>query len=165
MSRYTAMATHDGRWWAIEVEGVGVTQARTVAEAREMVDDLVRLLNDDPAPQVDITFNVGRVDATALVETVRTKAAAAEEAQREAAEANRDAARTLSDAGVSGNDIAGLLRVSPQRVSQLLAAGRTASSARKMTKTGIETIDVTPRSDARAPAKQAVRRRKAQPKV
>jgi hypothetical protein len=135
VSRYTASAVHDGRWWTIEVSGVGFTQARTVAEARDMVDDLVRLLHDDPTPQVDITFRVGKVDATAMVERVRNKAALAEAAQRDAAKANRDAARTLNAAGVSGNDIAGLLQVSPQRVSQLLAADPALTPRRNATKT------------------------------
>lgn len=64
---------------------------------------------DDPAPVVTINFHVGEVDASSLVEAVRAKVAAAEQAQHEAARANRDAARQLRAAGVSGNDIAGLL--------------------------------------------------------
>jgi len=28
MSAYTATATREGRWWVIDVDGVGVTQSR-----------------------------------------------------------------------------------------------------------------------------------------
>ncbi|HEX9335655.1 MAG TPA: hypothetical protein VF892_07205 [Pseudonocardiaceae bacterium] len=33
---YKASATREGRFWVIEVAGVGVTQGRTVPEAKEM---------------------------------------------------------------------------------------------------------------------------------
>ena len=120
MRRYTATATREGRWWVIDVDGVGVTQARSVREAHEMVDDLVRVLRDDSDFEIEIHFLVDKLDATVLAETVRGKVRMAEVAQRDAAEANREAARRLSAAGVSGGDIAGILEVSPQRVSQLL---------------------------------------------
>ena len=133
MSDYAATATHDGRWWVIEVHGVGVTQARTVTETQEMVEDLVHLLTDDPAPQVDVTFRVGWLNATVLAKTVRGKVTKAQAALGDAARANRDAARKLSAAGVSGNDIAGLLHVSPQRVSQLLTPAGASTAAQKST--------------------------------
>jgi hypothetical protein len=120
MKRYTATATREGRWWVIDVDGVGVTQARSVREAHEMVDDLVRVLRDDTDFEIEIHFLVDKLDATVLAQTVRGKVRMAEVAQRDAAEANREAARRLSAAGVSGGDIAGILEVSPQRVSQLL---------------------------------------------
>jgi DNA-directed RNA polymerase specialized sigma subunit len=45
---------------------------------------------------------------------------AAAEAARQAAEQTRTVARQLKDRGLSGRDIAAILKVSPQRVSQLL---------------------------------------------
>jgi len=48
---------------------------------------------------------------------------AADQAQRQAAAQSRAAARRLRQAGLSGRDIAKVLNVSPQRVSQLLRTG------------------------------------------
>jgi DNA-directed RNA polymerase specialized sigma24 family protein len=47
----------------------------------------------------------------------------ADRAQRAAAERSREAARQLQRAGLSGRDIAKVLNVSPQRVSQLMKTG------------------------------------------
>ena len=53
----------------------------------------------------------------------RKAVALASHAQRAAAAQAREAARELRGAGLSGRDIAKVLGVSPQRVSQLLRAG------------------------------------------
>ncbi|PKW14992.1 hypothetical protein [Saccharopolyspora spinosa] len=39
--QFEATATREGKWWVVEVEDVGATQGRNVAEAREMAKDLV----------------------------------------------------------------------------------------------------------------------------
>ena len=43
MNTYRAVATREGRWWAVDVEGVGHTQGRDLGEARRMAADLVTL--------------------------------------------------------------------------------------------------------------------------
>jgi len=53
----------------------------------------------------------------------REAVSAADRAQRQAAAQSRAAARRLRQAGLSGRDIAKVLNVSPQRVSQLLRTG------------------------------------------
>jgi predicted transcriptional regulator len=53
----------------------------------------------------------------------RDAVTAADRAQRQAAAQSREAARRLKQAGLSGRDIAKVLEVSPQRVSQLLKTG------------------------------------------
>ncbi len=53
----------------------------------------------------------------------REAVSAADKAQRQAAAQSRAAARRLRQAGLSGRDIAKVLNVSPQRVSQLLRTG------------------------------------------
>ena len=76
----------------------------------------------DVAPDsftIDIVPEVGGgLDkaATDAREAVRQ----AEEAQRSAAAQSRSVARQLQERGLSGRDIAALLQLSPQRVSQLL---------------------------------------------
>ena len=53
----------------------------------------------------------------------REAVSAADRAQRLAAAQSRATARRLRQAGLSGRDIAKVLNVSPQRVSQLLRTG------------------------------------------
>jgi DNA-directed RNA polymerase specialized sigma subunit len=56
-----------------------------------------------------------------IIASIRPKAARlAAEAVRQAAEQTRTVARQLKARGLSGRDIAAILKVSPQRVSQLL---------------------------------------------
>ncbi len=43
LNTYRAVATREGRWWAVDVEGVGHTQGRDLIEARRMAADLVTL--------------------------------------------------------------------------------------------------------------------------
>ncbi|HEX7657959.1 MAG TPA: hypothetical protein VF444_00660 [Pseudonocardiaceae bacterium] len=52
--KYKATATREGRLWVIDVPGVGVTQGRTVAEAREMTRDLIAAMTDVRLKDVDI---------------------------------------------------------------------------------------------------------------
>jgi hypothetical protein len=54
----------------------------------------------------------------------REAVAQADHAQRDAAARSREAAAALKNVGLTGRDIAVVLRVSPQRVSQLLGGHR-----------------------------------------
>jgi len=120
MKVYEAIATREGRWWVIEVEGVGATQGRSVSEAREMARDLVSTMLDVSVDGVDVNieFLVPGVEVRAAREAV----AEATKAQVRAARVSRQAAAKLREAGLTGRDAAEVLGVSPQRVSQLLKA-------------------------------------------
>ena len=115
------------RWehgWELHIEGVGVTQSRTLWDAEEMARDLIGRREDLPedAFAVTITPEIGGgldEESRAAREAVK----AADQAQRRAAAQSRTAARRLRQAGLSGRDIAKVLNVSPQRVSQLLRTG------------------------------------------
>lgn len=57
--RYTATATWDGEWFAVEIHGlpegrVGVTQGRTPEEARSMAIEVISLLLDVPEETIDV---------------------------------------------------------------------------------------------------------------
>ncbi|HEY7069711.1 MAG TPA: hypothetical protein VH479_06350 [Acidimicrobiales bacterium] len=43
---FDAIATRDGRWWLIEVPGIGATQSRNLAAAEDQVRDLVAAVLD-----------------------------------------------------------------------------------------------------------------------
>jgi hypothetical protein len=121
MTTYNVVARHWKRGWELHIEGVGVTQCRNLAEAETMVRDYVESLTgaDVSNATVIVAPEVGGgLDEQARA--AREATAAADRATREAAAQSRKSARELQAAGLSGRDIASILRVSAQRVSQLL---------------------------------------------
>lgn len=120
MRSYTATAVREGMWWAVCVHGVGVTQGRSTAEAQRMAADLVAIMEDVPPNEVhvDIEFELpGELGKD--VETARAETRLAEQAQRRAAKHTREAVMRILEAGLSKQDAARILKVSPQRISQL----------------------------------------------
>lgn len=118
---YTATAVREGRWWVLSVEGIGVTQARNLREAPEQARGMIAAMLDVDDAEVHVDV-VPELDA-AILEDVRTAKDAAEDArirQIEAAHQARVAAGRLERAGLTRADVATVLKVSPQRVSQLL---------------------------------------------
>lgn len=140
MSAYTVHAKRWKHGWELHIDGLGVTQSRSLRDAPKMVRDYIKLdTGTDPgASGVEIIPEVGaglEVEARAAREAVAT----AGKAQRAAAARSRSVARKLKDAGLTGRDISALLNISPQRVSQLLgghrvktASVRAASEARRL---------------------------------
>ncbi|MHB1067967.1 MAG: hypothetical protein ACYC2Z_11170 [Candidatus Nanopelagicales bacterium] len=123
METYTAKATREGRYWVLDVAGVGVTQARNLDEAQEMVRSLVSIMREIPDDSFEIRIRVdlAGLDVTAAAEI--NAAEVAELAERQASVARRQRALVLEldRAGISRRDTAVVLGVSPQRVSQLIA--------------------------------------------
>jgi len=113
------------RWahgWELHIAGVGVTQSRSLSDAEDMVRDYISLDLEVPPNSfaVAITPEVGG-DLDAKARQVRQEIREAAEAQQRAAARSREIARLLKAKGLSGRDIAAVLGVSAQRVSQLLA--------------------------------------------
>ncbi len=122
------MATREGRFWVVDVAGVGVTQGRSVREARAMAADLVEAMTGT-AETVEVTFELPAPVREAVAQARETNAEATRLASV-AAEGYRTAVRELvADIGMSKTDVAALLEVSQQRVSQLLPTS--AGSARR----------------------------------
>ncbi|MGC7093603.1 hypothetical protein ACPZ19_02950 [Amycolatopsis lurida] len=121
MKTYRATAHREEKWWVVEVEGVGATQGRSTAEAQRMAADLVEMM-EELAPgefTVSIDFDI----PGPLGEDVRRAKEATREAdlaQRKAAERTREVVHRLLNSGLSKQDVAKVLHVSPQRVSQLV---------------------------------------------
>ncbi|MGH3276109.1 MAG: helix-turn-helix domain-containing protein [Streptosporangiaceae bacterium] len=113
------------RWkhgWELHIDGVGVTQSRTLASAEQMVRDYVETLTDKDVSRdtVVIAPQLGALDRQ--VSTVREQVAAADRQQHEARNSYRALAADLRAAGLSVSDTAAILGVSRGRVSQLSKA-------------------------------------------
>lgn len=135
VSTYTVHAKRAGKYWELHIDGVGVTQSRNLGDdADEMIRNYVAAMNDVPEDSFAYTLKpeVGDgLDAEAAA--ARQAAHEAEEAVKRSAASNRAAARRLRDAGLTGRDIAVVLRVTPQRVSQFLS-GQGGSRTVRVTK-------------------------------
>lgn len=121
MKTYTVRARRWARGWELHIEGVGVTQSHTLHDAETMARDYIMLDTDasEGSFNVEIVPEIGG-GLDEKTHAARTAVAEADQAQRRAAARSRQAARDLRQAGLSGRDIAAVLKVSPQRVSQLL---------------------------------------------
>lgn len=114
----TATAVREGRFWVIDVPDVGATQGRSVREARAMAADLVEAMTGQ-AEDVDVHFELPD-DVRVAVDHARATMAEAKRLASVAADEYRQAVRGLVvDRGMSKADVAALLQVSQQRVSQL----------------------------------------------
>lgn len=121
MTTYTVRAKRWERGWELHIDGVGVTQSHGLTDAESMARSYIAMMTE-AAPEsfaVTVIPEVGNgLDEEAS--SAREAAKAADDAQRRAAVASRKVARKLRERGLSGRDISVVLRVSPQRVSQLL---------------------------------------------
>jgi hypothetical protein len=121
MTTYRVTAKRWKRGWELHIVGEGVTQSRSLAEAEDMVRDYIAVMNGVPERSfnVEITPEVGG-GLDEAVRAAREAVRSAEAARRSAALASRSIATRLRAAGLTGRDIAVVLGVSAQRVSQLL---------------------------------------------
>ena len=124
---YKIEVTREGRWWMIRIPDVGgLTQARRLSEVDYMARDYIALVTHTPIEKItvrtvsvdvpplgDVAGGAGRVALKRL--------AAAEAAADTQAEAARYA-KELAAAKVPVRDVADLLGLSFQRVSQLISA-------------------------------------------
>lgn len=121
MRTYNAVASREGKYWVVTVEGVGVTQARRLAEVKHMAADLVSVMTDRPVEESDVHVVPRlRPGLSTRVAAARAAAAEADAAQRQAGALNRAVARDLLDEGLSSTDTAEVLGLSRQRISQLV---------------------------------------------
>lgn len=121
MSAFRATARREGRWWVVDVAGVGVHQGRNLSQARAMAVDVVVAMRELPEQDIDLDLAIDRPGTLgAQVADARRRRVQAAQAQAAAAAAIRDVAAKLHDeAGLTGKDAALVLGVSEQRMSQL----------------------------------------------
>ncbi|WP_370945488.1 hypothetical protein AB5J62_41290 [Amycolatopsis sp. cg5] len=121
MKTYQATARREGKWWVVEVDGVGVTQGRSTAEAHRMAVDLVEIMEEIPHDEIEVRIEFEIPGALGdEVKSARQATREADLAQRKAADQTRLAVGRLLGSGLSKQDAARILRVSPQRISQLV---------------------------------------------
>jgi hypothetical protein len=130
MSRqFDVRASREEGWWFLEVDGVegGFSQARRLDQVDATVRDLLALLLDIPAGEIELRVHVDWPDELAQASVRATRARKDADVARDAATAEmRRAATAAVAAGFTVRDVAELLDVSPQRISQLRIAERTA---------------------------------------
>jgi DNA-directed RNA polymerase specialized sigma24 family protein len=128
MSTYTVRAKRWKHGWELHIEGVGVTQSRNLDGAEQMVRDYIETLTDHDTTG-DIVIIKPQVGAglDEAADAAREAVTEAERALRAAAARTRQVAQRLRSEGLSGRDIAAILHVSAQRVSQLLRNSTTSA--------------------------------------
>ncbi|MEU5320419.1 hypothetical protein AB0G67_27265 [Streptomyces sp. NPDC021056] len=132
---YVVVAKRWKRGWELHIDGVGVTQSKTLLDAEAMARDYIGLVREIPLESFDlkVTPEIGAgVDGEIL--GLRNADREAEAAQERAASQRRKVAHKLESIGLSGREIAAVLRISPQRVSQILGKVKKArrSTGRKV---------------------------------
>jgi hypothetical protein len=136
MKTYTAVCERVGGWWEITVPELDgrMTQARRLDQVDETVRSLVSLIADVPTDSFEVAIR------PALPEPIREEVRQAAELRTEAdrvaeaaSKATRTAARDLAAIGLTVRDIGSALRLTPQRVSQLLSSGSSTAKTGKAT--------------------------------
>lgn len=116
--------TREGRWWMVRVPGIdGLTQARRLAEVETMAREFIAL--DQSIPLGDVSVAIVSVRLPGQRELLESADAVKELRERSihldraATQEARAYAKWLTAESIPVRDIAELLGVSPQRVSQL----------------------------------------------
>jgi hypothetical protein len=117
----------DGRWWMVKIPEIdGLTQARRYAEVPTMAREYIALAQG--LPYDDIKVEIASVSIPHFAELLERAAAIRDLRDRavhldhEATHAAEEFAKWLAYEKIPVRDIAALLGVSPQRVSQLTSA-------------------------------------------
>jgi|GEM_PF-2399607 predicted RNase H-like HicB family nuclease len=125
MSRktYHVDAYHDGKWWSLQVRELpnAISQVKSLDQADGWIREAINIVSDEPEDSFDVEIIpvVGEDLAAALAEA-REFAAELDQFQQRVARMSRSVVHDLAALSIKGKDIATILKVSPQRVSQLL---------------------------------------------
>jgi predicted XRE-type DNA-binding protein len=120
VTTYVVRAKRWAHGWELHIDGIGVTQSRTLDGAEQMVRDYIETLTDRDVSDATVVVkpDLGGLEAKAA--DVRKQIEQAQRENREAAAASRALAGELRAAGLSVSDTAAVLGVSRGRVSQLV---------------------------------------------
>lgn len=114
-----AHATRSGDWWAVEVPQIPglFTQAKRLDQIEGLVVEAAAMLGHEGV-RVAVEAALDAEDVRAL-DDARERSERLALAEREAAVASREAVDRLRSRGLPVRDVAELMKISPQRVSQL----------------------------------------------
>ena len=110
------------RWrhgWELHIDGVGVTQSRTLAAADQMVRDYIETLTDQDVSGATVVIVPELGKLSERVKKVKDQLAAADAAKAAASAAYHKVADDLRAAGLSATDTGVVLGVTRGRVSQI----------------------------------------------
>lgn len=124
MNTYGVRAKRWAHGWELHIDGIGVTQSRTLDGAEQMVRDYIETLTDRDVSQAVIHIELDLNGLEAKAADVRQQIESAQLESRQAAVASRALANELRAAGLSVSDTAKVLGVSRGRVSQLAKASQ-----------------------------------------
>lgn len=113
-----ATVQHDGYNWVAIPECGGATFAKQLSQLTGRVQEVVELMTGRVLAAGDIKLNI-IVPGADLAERAKAARAAAEIAATEAATTTAEAVHALRNSGLSTRDVAELVGISHQRVSQL----------------------------------------------
>ncbi|WP_022867199.1 hypothetical protein [Schaalia vaccimaxillae] len=110
------------RWWIafFDIDGHECgTQAKRIDQLEDMILDAASLMAERPKSDFSVSLAVSPTKYDAIVTRYKEHAEAAQIAEETAAQASREAVKTMRQDGLPMRDIATLMGISPQRVSQL----------------------------------------------
>lgn len=119
--RYEAVITREGRIWVVTIPELDIVgQAGKLSEVEEAAKEIIGLWLETEAEDIDVhcRFELPAAEQ-ALIQTAEQSEARARQALAEAAEKRRAAVKGLLSHGLSQTEVATLMGVSKQRVSQL----------------------------------------------
>lgn len=122
-TRFTVTATRAGKWWVLQADAVpnAITQVKKLSDAQEWIAEALSMVLKKAvsSDQIDLAIEV---EPHLQDEIERTRKAIAElaQTQEKVASQSRELVRSLKSMQLTGVDIAAVLQISPQRVSQLL---------------------------------------------
>lgn len=120
MTTYTVRAERWEGGWELHIDGLGVTQSRTLATAQRHARDYIETATGTDLTQDDVVTIIPSLgDLTTRAERARKATRAAAAAQERAAAQAREVASDLRASGLSVQDVAAVMHVSRGRVSQL----------------------------------------------
>ena len=113
-----ATVQHDGHNWVAIPECGGATFAKRLDQLVGRLQEVVELMTGSSIDRADIELRV-TIPGSELAAHAKAARAAAEMAATEAAVSTARAVRALRESGLSTRDVAELVGISHQRVSQL----------------------------------------------
>ncbi len=126
MTKYTATATREGKWWMIRVPEVdGLTQARRLSDAGDAAREYIAVTLDVPLEDVQVVVKVawiGDLDVDRAMHEIAEARTKALKLEREASEHAVTLAKHLAAQDVPLRDIGAIMGVSHQRAGQLVSA-------------------------------------------